>query len=164
MCSIGWNKTKKADIVCIQETHCESNIEQLWEREWGFTCIFSNYNSRSAGVAILLRNTFEYTLHGSKLDNSGRVIVSDITINQNRLTLACIYGHNQDKPEFYKNGLSMLQVFNNTTMILCGYWNTVQDRDLDTHNILHHNNPNSQEAVKNIVNTYDLLILGGRAG
>ena len=30
-----WLKCKKADIVCIQEAHCEAKTLQMWEEEGG---------------------------------------------------------------------------------------------------------------------------------
>ena len=46
-------KEKKADILCLQETHFVENMEKCIYSEWDGNCLFSHGRSNSKGVAIL---------------------------------------------------------------------------------------------------------------
>jgi hypothetical protein len=72
---------------CFQETHSSKEVEQLWEDEWGDTCLFSHFNNRSAGVCVMFKKGLDYTVHDSKIDQNGRYIILDISLFDQRLCL-----------------------------------------------------------------------------
>ena len=45
-------KSKKTDIVLLQEVHCAEKINNLFNSEWGNKCLFANGDSNARGVAI----------------------------------------------------------------------------------------------------------------
>ncbi|XP_071176505.1 uncharacterized protein [Mytilus edulis] len=47
--------------------------------------------------------------------------------------------------------------FSNTSFLLCGDWNVVQDTNIDTYNIIHNRNPNSRKKIEEIVESLELL-------
>ena len=54
-------RSKKYNIVCLQDTHIQSQQESFIKAEWGNDDVyFSCYNSSSRGVMILLNNNFEH--------------------------------------------------------------------------------------------------------
>ena len=67
---INYMKSKKPNILCLQDTHLtkedEFNIKTFWEGEVILHGIYKN----SCGVAILLSNTFEYSIKQVKHDKS----------------------------------------------------------------------------------------------
>lgn len=64
--------------------------------------VFNSYASNSRGIAILFSCTFEYNIFECVKDNNGNLLALDIKIENKRLTLACIYGRNEDSPTFYQ--------------------------------------------------------------
>ena len=78
----------------------------------------------------------DFTIHDSKTDPNGRFIVLDLSLFEQRLTFACIYGYNTVEPSLFDNLLRNISNFSNTIILLCGDWNVVQDFYLDTYNIL----------------------------
>ena len=130
-----WLKHKKSSIFFLQETHCSENVENIWRSEWGYEAFFSNFESNSAGVAILFKNDIEIKLHEILKDNSGRFLILDMTINDQRMTLVNIYGYNIDKPDFFHSVLNQMKNLENEIVVMGGDWNVVRDHDLDTYNI-----------------------------
>ena len=152
-----WVKSKNPSIVCFQETHSTNEIENKWQDEWGSTCFFSHCDSKSAGVCVMFKRDLDYKVHDSKHDKDGRFIVLDLSIFDQRLTLTCLYGHNTDNPGFFSDILQCCLFYKNTSILLCGDWNVVQEKSIDTFNILHDRNPNSRKKIEEIIETFDLI-------
>ena len=74
-------RSKKFDIICLQETHINPKLDSFIKSEWGFEANFSSYTTNSRGVMVLINNNIE-----------GK-----------QITLVNLYGPNDDKPEFYEN-------------------------------------------------------------
>ena len=81
---------------------------------------FSSFTSNSRGVAILFNNTFQYKHHGTIRDVNGNLLIIDVTIENERLTLTSIYGPNRDEPDFYSDLLSKLKELKNRYIIKVG--------------------------------------------
>jgi hypothetical protein len=47
--------------------------------------------------------------------------------------------------------------YSNTSYLLCGDWNVVQDTSIDTYNIIHNRNQNSREKIEEMLETFELL-------
>ncbi|CAG2214956.1 unnamed protein product [Mytilus edulis] len=97
------------DITILVDTHSTSVKEKQWLHEWGYVGKFSSYSSKSRGVAILFKNTFEFKIHEETIDLMGNFIILDITIQDYRITLAAIYGPNNDDPVFLE--LDLLDIW-----------------------------------------------------
>ena len=151
-----WVKKKKFDVYFLQETHSTPSVESKWANEWGYKCFFSSYSSKSRGTAILFNNTFQYTLHNEIIDNSGRFVILDLTLDGNRVTLGNIYGPNDDEPIFFNHLQSKVEGFGNNSIILGGDFNVVQNYTLDTKNLNKLNNPNSNEKINKLKEDLDL--------
>ena len=64
-------RSKGYSMLCLQDTHFTKNIEKIIRAEWGYQVYFSSYTSQSRGVAIFIRNNFEFKLHNSVVDETG---------------------------------------------------------------------------------------------
>ena len=89
------------DITFLLDTHSTSAVENQWRCEWGSEAIFNSSSSYSRGIAILLKQSFKYTIHNSFKDPSDNYIILDITIQDQRMTISAVSGPNGDKPTFF---------------------------------------------------------------
>ena len=155
--SFDWLKKKRFDICLLQETHSVLITNKQWETEWGYKAIFSNYNSRSRGVAILINNTINHDINGKLIDDNGRYIILDITVQNKKMTLVTIYGPNNDDPTFFEELEEKIINFDNSTVIIGGDWNVVQNFGKDTLNCVKLNNPGANEKVLETKETLNLV-------
>ena len=130
------------DITFLIDTHSSKEKESQWKTEWGYSAFFASRSSTSRGVAILFKNSFQYNIHKEIKDPNGNFIILDITIQDQRLSLVALYGPNDDTPDFFENLKNKIVVLGNSSIIIGGDWNVVQDFYLDTDNYLHKNNIN----------------------
>jgi hypothetical protein len=86
-------------ITVLADTHCCLENESHWLGEWGYIGKFSSYSSRSRGVAVLYKNSFEFKINSEILDTDGNfvsgqtvqawqsqaILVSDWSISKNLL-------------------------------------------------------------------------------
>ena len=114
---------------------------------WGDDCYFSSFKSNSRGVAILFDKNFEYKVHSCISDPNGNYLILDVTIDNNRITLATVYGPNHDDVSFYQNIAKTIEEIGNEHIIWCGDFNLVIDPTMDYCNYKTVNNKNAREAV-----------------
>ena len=145
------------DIIILVDTHSTSEKEKQWLHEWGYVGKFSSFSSKSRGVAVLFRNTFEFKIHGETIDLSGNFVILDITIQDYRITLAAIYGPNNDEPAFFDNIKNKISHFGNSSIVVVGDWNVVQDYEMDTLYYRNENNPQSKAKIHEVMHDLDLL-------
>ena len=51
-------RSRKFNIVCLQDTHVYPKLDSFIKAEWGFDAYFSSYTTYSRGVMILINNNF----------------------------------------------------------------------------------------------------------
>lgn len=73
------------------------------------------------------------------------------------MTLVAIYGPNDDNPDFFQSLKSTICLYENTSVIVVGDWNVVQNYDKDTINYHSENNPRAQVKVHQMMNDLDLV-------
>lgn len=132
------------NILCLIDTHFTEEIENNIRNEWGFEVVFNSYASNSRGIAILFSCNFEYNIYECVKDDNGNLLALDIKIENKRLTLACIYGPNEDSPTFFQTLSDIITRINNEEIIIVGDYNMVIDTSKDYFNYLHVNNPKAR--------------------
>ena len=118
------------DVVCLQETHCLSEIEgRSWFLSSGFTCLVSPGSARSCGCVMLFRPTLHFVR--SWLDGAGRYIQAEFTLQDVCFRVLCVYAPNRNPARdlFLDQVVDVVDPAIPT--ILCGDFNTVFDRALD---------------------------------
>ena len=93
-------RNEKYSIICLTDTHFDKQKEAIYAAEWGYTAYFNSFRTNSRGVAVLFRNNFEFKIHNVHRDHEGNLLILDMEIEKNRLSLAIIYGPNKDTPSF----------------------------------------------------------------
>jgi exonuclease III len=124
------------DISILVDTHSTKQREKQWQHEWGYISRFSSHSSASRGVAVLFKNSFEFHINQEIIDECGNFIILDINIQDYRMTLVAIYGPNEDNPDFFKKLVFNINQFDNSSVIIAGDWNVVQDYRVDILSII----------------------------
>ena len=68
-----------------------------WKNEWGAKLITSHGSSNSRGVAIMIKNNLDCTIHHTFLDPMGRYIILKADIEDTAYLLINVYAPNKDK-------------------------------------------------------------------
>ena len=139
---------KKADIVCLQETHSTPQDYAFWRNEWRGTCFFSHGTSKQAGVFIGIRPGFPVSVDKFELGNNGRTIILQCRYEGQLFRLATLYAPNKDDPTFFAQFFKKLEDFDGHRIIV-GDFNLTLNPQLDrkTTRKLSCNNDISKELV-----------------
>ena len=124
---------KRADILCLQETHCTDKDEKLWAAEWGGLAFFSNFSSAARGVCVLIKKGIPVIVPKVHKDEDGRVIVchiQNINNEQDTFSIAAIYAPNHNDSKFFI-GLTNLLGESYSQRLLIGDFNITFDDQLD---------------------------------
>jgi len=124
-------RKQNADIWLLQETHSTQNKEKVWYKDWGSKILYSHGEHNARGVCICIRKELNYSLHNIQKDGDGRILIIDITIKDIRLTLANIYAPNKDTPEFFNKVFDMVDLYDNTNIVIGGDMNLVLNIEKD---------------------------------
>ena len=121
----------RADIICIQETHCTQENEKLWSSEWGGRIIFANGTSTARGVCIMFKKQFFCNINKITRDYHGRFILCEVEITIDQPIAICtLYAPNSDKPSFF-DGISQILCEYCADKIVLGDFNLVLDIQKD---------------------------------
>lgn len=150
-------KDKNFHIYCLQDTHFTQNDEERIRNQWGKNCVFSNYRSNARGVAILFGKNVEFKIHDQITDENGNLLILDITILNQRLTLINLYGPNNDSPNFFQSISDYIDRINNSDFIICGDYNCVLDPKLDSYNYKFVNNPKNRNQIIETMRNKNLI-------
>ena len=127
---------KKGDgIFMLQETHCTTENEQKWRREWGNHMYFSNGTSNARGVAIIITGNYEYRVLRLERDNEGRFLILEIERKGAVYTIGNIYAptrnFEKDQQQCFTNFTAKLELMQNIHTILGGDLNLYMNPRLD---------------------------------
>ena len=154
---INYMKSKRINILCLQDTHLtsddEADLKSIWEGE----ILLHRVNTNSRGVAILLNNTFEYKIKNIFRDSAGYMIVLDFQLSDISVKLINIYGPNADDTSFYNFIAGLLNQNEEEYVLWCGDFNMIFNPTFDSHNYINLNNPRSRTVVMNMMEEYNLV-------
>lgn len=151
-----WMHNNNNNIFLIQESHSTERMEHIWNAEWGNKIHFSHGTSNSRGVCILTKGC-NLEIKKSYHDKRGRILILDTVLNDQCITLINVYGPNNDDPGFYNDVHGILKDFTCESIICGGDFNCVLDINLDKKGGRAHTNFNAQNAIKTIMQDYDLI-------
>lgn len=118
------SKELKAEIVFLQETNIGPN--DMTEKLDGWKCFFTFYDSRSKGVAILIKDgvSFQYICHDE--DYTGGYLVLFCRLHGQLFTLVNVYRHKNDK-DVLNTLADYLRETAKGVLVVGGDFNTVLD-------------------------------------
>ena len=126
-----WLKRKGTKVALLQETHSTLETEKEWEADWDGDIQFCHGTSAARGVAILFDKSISKKIFQIIKDTDGRFIILDIEINIMRLTLANVYGPNEDNSDFYIDFIEKIESIPQDNRIIGGDFNLVLEINID---------------------------------
>ena len=140
-------RSKKPQIVFLQETHSKKKEIRIWRSMWGANIVASHGTTASAGVAIMFNRNLNYKLLKVSTDPNGRFVIIDVEINQKILTLVNVYAPNKDSPEFFTDIFKFQQEHENSEIVMGGDFNMIMNPTIDCSNPDRKNNNNSKQIL-----------------
>ena len=153
-CAVFDKYRKITDVLIVQETHSEKQIENIWKNEWGGQVYYAHGNSASRGVAIFIVKNAKILVKNVKTFDDGRMVMCDIEENDETITVAAIYAPNEDCPSFYQNIGKELRN-KEVQKLIIGDFNLTLNVDMDRLNTYHNNNK-AKEEVENLMDEFHL--------
>ena len=155
-------KKKNANIILLSDTRLAKEIEPVVKSEWGGRANFASFTSQARGVAILFSKDLALEIIEDSIYNdiSGNFTALNIKYEQFIITLACIYGPNNDSPEFYdKVVFSKIKKCQEESdfCIIGGDWNITLDQNLDTFGYNSENNINAKKYLISCMENLGLI-------
>ena len=153
---IGYLCEQNSSIICLQDTHItvkdENNVRQLSNCE----CILGGSSTNSRGVAILLKNNFEFEVLQTEADPKGNYLCVDLKMTSFSIRIINIYAPSLDEPIFFENLQKLVENNSQNYLIICGDFNLVLDPTMDTYNYVNINNPRSRKYILEMIELYNL--------
>ena len=92
-----WAKNQKCNILFVQETHFVKDTLNNMKQEFIGESYHSLGTSKSRGVSIFIKEQIKHTVIDDFKDSEGRIILLNIEIDDNILTLVNLYSPNIEK-------------------------------------------------------------------
>jgi exonuclease III len=124
---------EKDEIIFLSDIRLNSSKQVSATLDIGKRFGFRGYNfihnstTNSTGVGILISNKLNVSIHNTYKDIDCNILLLDISVGRNRITLGSVYGPNADNEEFFTDISQMCERFGNRNIILGGDWNTTYD-------------------------------------
>ena len=129
------------DIIALQETHCPTAADATWwTRQWGGNAFWTTFDSRSVGVAILVRRDLPCTISDVDTDPAGRFVRLTISLTDphRSFRLTAVYAPNTgpDRVNLFSQLHDDAAAYNDSNdddldCIICGDFNCIVDPTLD---------------------------------
>ena len=159
-----WFKSKKADILFVQEAHSSSEVEMQWKRQWGGNILFSHGKTNSAGVNIMFKSSLDHQIIESIEDDGGHFIISVVCIQGQNFILVNVYNPNKDESQeiLLRVLISKMQELQNKydgqyTILAGGDFNNILNVNLDRDGGNYRTKEKSLNMICEMLNTFDLV-------
>ena len=147
-----------SNIYFLKDTHFTKQDENVIKSQWGSKILFSSFKPNSRGVAILVNDNCEFELFNMKQDEGGNYIILDVKIEDIPFLLINIYGPNNDTPIFFSTLISLIvDMYSSQHIILGGDFNLIFDKDMDSMNYKHLNNPKARLELFKLMDTLNVV-------
>ena len=121
---------KKADIICLQETHSQLATNTEWGIQWKGKSFWSHGTGSARGVALLIKDGTQIEITNTLKDTEGRMIGMQYKERGECFVLINIYAPNIDDPKFFLDIFRLFEEYEGKR-IITGDFNLVMNVELD---------------------------------
>ena len=125
-------------IAILEESHSSADIENRWKAEWGGNIFFSHGEKNARGVCILIPRGFSGRVTLLKSEDTGRMVIVRVELNNFALNVVGIYAPTQSddsqQVQFYRGLNACLASLDELPVVICGDLNLHMSL-IDTDNI-----------------------------
>lgn len=144
-----WLQKQNADIIFLQETYNTKDVENAWKCQWMGPMFFAHGSNRSCGVLVLVKDDLEFEMKLALIDDKGRFILLEATVQGNDCIMGNIYAPNKVQEqcsvfEKLQEKIDSIVADQNQKIIIGGDFNVFTDLDLDCSGGM----PKEQESTK----------------
>ena len=120
-----WLHNGKCDVIFLQETYSDKDIENVWRSEWGGDVFYSHGSKHSRGVMTLIKPTLKIENPEITSDKNGRFLIVHTTLRDEEYCFANIYAPNDPSLQkaFFNELANKLRPYSNVNIILGGDFN-----------------------------------------
>jgi exonuclease III len=152
-----WLKTKKFNIICLQETFCTTNLQNSLDHEWDGLIFHGLTNSpHSRGVSILFGKNFTPVIINVCTGDDGRKILINFEYQGQKYTVVNVYAPNNTTPRraFFRHIQQWIRnnSVNENCIAVCGDFNCA----LEGIDRLNAANDASRGSLKDLLNYLNL--------
>ena len=99
-----WIKNKNYNIVLLQETHCVTDKEDVWQKNLDGNIIYTHHKNQKTSVGISFsKKNVEIVI--KYIESKGHRIVLDMLVDEVRYMLVNIYTPYTDDVTFFKTSI-----------------------------------------------------------
>ena len=142
-----------SEIYYLQDTHWLTDEKKYIKNQWRGECFLNGHKSNSRGIAIMLKENFEYKASSLKADKNGNLISILLRTNDLSIRLINIYAPNSDSPDFFEYLQQHIELSEHDYCIICGDFNLILDPLKDCYNYKHLNNPRARNILIELMNS-----------
>ena len=90
-------KTGSTGVLCLQETHCRSKVEQKWKEDFKGHVFFSNGKANSCGVLTAYFGKELFKVKKQETNKEGHILIINVSVNDSEYMLVNLYNANTEK-------------------------------------------------------------------
>ena len=130
-----WLQKYGADICFLRETYSTKEVQNVWKKQCKGDMFFSHGSAHSRGVLVLVKDQLDFNLQLLKVDEQGRSILLEATIQDSPFLLLNVYTPNKSAEQcsFFKDISSVLGTFtlSQYSVVVGGDFNVIFNPNLD---------------------------------
>lgn len=119
------------DILLLQETYLKSSGHPIFNKRHFPLPYQAPGTGKAKGVTILFQNSMRFVETSTVIDDGGRYIFLNGSLQDHVVTIAVIYAPNTNQEQFLMEVFTLLDAFKTGDLILGGDFNSVLDYWLD---------------------------------
>ena len=129
--TLGLLKNKNIDLALLTETHLLQADNRRLANKFYHTIAASSANTKTKGVAIVVKRNLPLKVLNTWTDNSGRIVISTVEFGNRKIALVSAYAPNNHDSLFYNTLTCQMLELTDCSFIVGADFNAVWDPSVD---------------------------------